>query len=207
MATRNGTPADAEDKWQEYAEGQREFDEALAVYRDRLLDLWAVASAFFRAESEGKNYKRRPALSITLPAEGNPTARLSVVPRWIRKGRRRGGQLDPSVIYADLLVERHCIAGQVYRWVEVGLTLEADAVNCGWRSMQWGIDALRRLAATVDAFLASPQESFAQSADHCCICRRALTDGQSRARGIGPKCLRRGNLLRQLVEKILARRV
>jgi hypothetical protein len=187
---------------QEMAERKRTINELLATHRDRLFDLWMVAAAFFRAESEGKTYKRRPALSITIPSEGHPPARLSVFPRWDRMAMRP----DTSCILAELLVERISIIGQTHRSTEVGLTLKVGSAWWHRISTRWGIESLRRLVATADAFLNNPQTSFAQSGDHCCMCRKALVDGQSRARGIGPECFRRANLLRELVEEVLAKR-
>jgi hypothetical protein len=59
--------------------------------------------------------------------------------------------------------------------------------------MRYGTDAvevLRRAVAVMDDFLADRRAVFARSHNNCCVCGRSLTDEQSRARGIGPECIK-----------------
>ncbi|WP_437194633.1 DUF6011 domain-containing protein [Planctomicrobium sp. SH527] len=55
-------------------------------------------------------------------------------------------------------------------------------------------DAAENLVELTKFFLLFPDQVFARSKDRCCCCGRPLTDEISRARGIGPECLRVVNL-------------
>jgi hypothetical protein len=47
-----------------------------------------------------------------------------------------------------------------------------------------------RVADTARAFLDDAGAVLARSHDHCCICGKVVTDERSKARGIGPECIR-----------------
>lgn len=167
-----------------------------------LRDFWTVAQAFFREESEGKEFTRRPTVSITLPAAGDPPARLVAVPEW----NRRTHTLVLSRVCLEFLVDRFSITGEPQRSAEVKIHLDEGLPHIRRLSIRWGAEGIQRLVETVAQFLHDPAGVFSQSADHCCICRKALTDGASRARGVGPDCLRKANFLRELVERSLERK-
>src|SRR5262249_23505433 len=73
-----------------------------AVHHAGRRRFWRVAAAFFRQESEGRVYERRPNLSVNIPAEGDPPAKLAALPRWCRRGR----QLDPERVELEFIVGR-----------------------------------------------------------------------------------------------------
>ena len=50
--------------------------------------------------------------------------------------------------------------------------------------------AVHEFVNTVKDFILFPWQIFGRSKDRCCCCRKLLTDGISRSRGIGPECLR-----------------
>lgn len=49
--------------------------------------------------------------------------------------------------------------------------------------------AVHEFVNTVKGFILFPWQIFERSKDHCCCCRKPLTDETSRSRGIGPECL------------------
>ena len=50
--------------------------------------------------------------------------------------------------------------------------------------------AVHEFVNTAKGFVLFPWQIFGRSKGHCCCCRKLLTDGTSRSRGIGPECLR-----------------
>jgi Family of unknown function (DUF6011) len=179
-----------------------EIEAGLACHAGDLARVHEVCSAFFAEESAGKTYQRRPNLSLRLAAEGEPPARLLIHPGWnpYRKA------LDTSRVQLELITEEaDARTGKPRRCVEIGVGLTA----AGARASQYqlsprGVEKARRLAGLVAAFVRDPAREFARSADRCCICGRALVDGVSRARGIGPECLRQATAFRRFVEQRLA---
>lgn len=54
--------------------------------------------------------------------------------------------------------------------------------------------ALHEFISTVNDFILFPWQVFGRSKDNCCCCGKRLTDDSSRAKGIGPECLRNAAL-------------
>jgi hypothetical protein len=178
------------------ADVRRDVQARLAPYPDELRRLHAVAAEFFLTRSEGKVYRRRPNLSLTLTLEGSPPAHVAVYPLW--DGRARC--LKPDHIRADVVVERVGYGGLSRPMPEIALELTEGLARC-MQFSRWSTEALQRLLPTAAAFLTDSPAVFARSAVHCCICYKALSNEVSRARGIGPECFKRATSLRRIIER------
>jgi hypothetical protein len=171
--------------------------QVLACHAGDLARLHEVCSAFFAEQSAGKTYQRRPNLGLRLAAGGEPPARLLIHPGW--DSRRKA--LDTSRVRLELITDKaDPRGGKPIPAVEIDVGLTA----AGARASQYnlsprGVESARRLAGLVAAFVRDPAREFARSSDRCCICGRALVDGVSRARGIGPECLRHETAFRRFV--------
>jgi hypothetical protein len=186
----------------EHKRVEEEIASILACYAGDFARLHEVASGFFAAESAGKTYERRPNLSLRLAVEGEPPARLLIHPGWVPYHK----ELDTSRVELELMHEETTPEGKTKRRLELSVYLKtASGAKAGrYYLSQRGVDSAHRLAESVAAFLRNPAQEFARSAEWCCICGRALTDGVSRARGIGPECLRQASGFRRLVERLQA---
>jgi hypothetical protein len=180
-------------------EAMRAVDARLAARPDELRRLHIVAAEFFLAQSEGKTYRRRPNMSLTLIPDGSPPAKVAVYPGWDRRARR----LMPDRVRVEVVVERVSVCGLPQPTTEIALQLMENSAR--WtRLSRWSPEALQRLLPTIAAFLADPPAVFARSADHCCICGKGLSDEVSRVRGIGPECFKGATRLRRIIEQKLA---
>jgi hypothetical protein len=177
-------------------ETERRMAAVLEEHRESFEQLFAVAVSFFAERVTGQTFTRRPSLTLTLPFPGEPPARVVLRPAWNATART----VNPERVGAEVLVER----------IEVGQTrLRSREVTLGWFfgeirlagwSVTWGAESMARAAAVAADFLVDPFATFSRSSDHCCICRRVLKDALSRARGIGPECLRYMDVFRRMVE-------
>jgi hypothetical protein len=70
------------------------------------------------------------------------------------------------------------------------LILEVFPHGVSWRRLgSSAVADLGALAEVLADFLCEPSTVLRRSSIYCALCGRHLTDGQSRARGIGPECL------------------
>src|SRR5262249_13384342 len=81
--------------------------ELLRAHGGLLRRLRQTAVDFFTQEADGKQYQRRPNLSITLPCDGDPPAKLVIRPAWSSKDR----SLNVATIQAELVVGRFAVSG------------------------------------------------------------------------------------------------
>jgi hypothetical protein len=173
-------------------------DEIPAEARLRLESFRRVLAAYFGRVTEGREYKRRPNVSILLHAPGEPPARLAALPSWDRRSKRfNAGEID-----LEMLVER---SHYMNPWHPVlCLTLAERGPRVTRESLSEEEDFRARMLRLVDSFLADPAAVITQRAAWCGFCGRALTDEQSRARGVGPECLRRRGTLFDVWGDVLA---
>jgi hypothetical protein len=172
-----------------------QFEELWSPHRDAVTRVLAEASAFFDDQSRGKEFNRRPNLSLRLSATGDLAAKLVLCPGWTPRYKT----VTPAIIDVEFLVCR----GRKSR-AELRLQSSEHGITpCRW-SLLHSRDALLRLAAVCHDFLEAPAVVFARSASHCCICGRPLTDGLSKARGIGPECMDRCGWVRRQFETAAA---
>jgi hypothetical protein len=154
------------------------------------------AARLFSRMAEGRPpTPRRPNVSLRLIASGEPAAKLTVLPRW-RRGRRfppTAGSLDCERMAVEMLTERavRVEEGDAKNWSRsVGFELSPGESRVVRLCRETVFDDLGRAVGVMDDFLHDRRAVFARSHDHCCVCGRHLTDEQSRARGIGPECVR-----------------
>jgi hypothetical protein len=182
--------------WQEVL---REFEALFGPHRADFGRLFEEASAYFAEAMRGKVYARRPNVSLRLPALGEPAARLIVYPCGLVTGKGGGGkEWTPCLgaARAEFLVCRRDKPKS-----EVGLVWSLGVVKLGGYYPRYGPENIGRMAQVCRDFLTAPAVVFARSATACCVCGKTLTDGVSRARGIGPECLGRCSWLRPRVER------
>lgn len=183
---------------EEWERRDQQLDALLSPRQSTLVDLAAAACHFFEDCAAGRTYSRRPSLGFRLHADGSPFAWVSLYPAWDSRLRT----LKPTTVHIDFLVQR---SPQCSPCDELCMTVEGERIQRSKCSVLYAEESLLRLLDTAHAFLVDPAAVFARSADHCCVCRKALTDGQSRARGIGPECLDRARIiLRWLEKKVIA---
>jgi Family of unknown function (DUF6011) len=169
---------------------------ATRLLPDLLSDFRCKLSAFFAVEAGDKALARLPRLGLTLVVPGEPEAILEIRPDWCRWFKK----LDTETLAVDLLVNRtvreDLFQRALHRPAELEITLTPDGARINRRSLIHGDEGQERIAEVVDDFLADPMASLSRSNDHCCLCRRKLTDGTSVLRGYGPECSKKiGTLL------------
>jgi hypothetical protein len=147
---------------------------------------------------------RRPNISLRLIADGQPTAKLLVLPKWSKaKGLLHCADLRLEFL-TETLVETP--DGDAQKWSKrlAFDILPKDTMKFSrddtpqlepnvFELRRYSTDAvevLRRAVAVMEDFLADRRAVFARSHDSCCVCGRTLTDEQSRSRGIGPECIK-----------------
>jgi hypothetical protein len=160
----------------------------LGRFRDTLAGL-------FTGMAEGRTFGRRPNVSLRLIADGEPPAKVIALPGW-NPGVKA---LNCRHLVCELLVERDVQTSQgpgKQRQRRAKLWLAADG-RVGAGSLYWATAAADygRVLATLRSFLDDRRAVLARSHDHCCVCGRRLTDGLSRARGIGPECVKFSGML------------
>jgi hypothetical protein len=170
-------------------------DEILSENTPMLVALRRAASGYFRARTAGKTYKRDPAIKITIsvPAEvGEPEAKLVIHPGIYSQGGRDNRRVTVRADWIGLVLI-HLIpdrdSGRFKQVERIGVGLFSDGtVRLGRRYLRTSDVDAERLCSTAGRFLENPAAAVAASGTHCAFCGRALTDPQSRARGIGPEC-------------------
>jgi hypothetical protein len=135
----------------------------------------------------GTPFKRKPNISLRLIADGDPPAKLIVLPYWSAHGK----YVHHHFLRWELLVEEDVKTpqGPAKRWQRRGNAILAESVPKMATIYATAEDDARRVVATVRSFIEDARAVLARSCDNCCICGRALTDELSRSRGIGPECL------------------
>jgi uncharacterized protein (TIGR02996 family) len=176
--------------------------EVLEAFRVSLTALFAPLEVAARRRAAGP-LRRRPPISLRLIAEGEPPAKLVVLPHATVYGRRgqRAVRLDCARMDCDLVDTDS--AGKSHVRLRVGLS--PCAAHISWERLVGAADDARRVVETVRDFITDRRAVLARCHDHCCVCGRGLTDELSRGRGIGPECvqhchhfLERGQLVREM---------
>jgi len=130
---------------------------------------------------------RRPNISLRLIADGDPLAKLIVLPYWLDYRK----EVDCERLYCELVVEGTVTTkvGEAKKWTRQ-VTCSADPGTMTSGQIRPSVaEDLRRVIETMDSFLLDKKAVLARSHDHCCACGRCLTDELSRSRGIGPECI------------------
>src|SRR5262249_30665808 len=138
--------------------------------------------------------KRRPPLALRVCALGEPAARVILGPHWLNNHGVL--ELVRGKMHVELIVLTLKYSGKLVPVKRLGFLLgngEPQVRRCYPKTVT---EDLARLFETVAAFVSDPIAAFRRSTDHCAICGRCLSDGNSRARGIGPCCLENTSFFR-----------
>jgi uncharacterized protein (TIGR02996 family) len=160
----------------------------LESFRVSLTTLFAPLEVAARRRAAGP-FRRRPPISLRLIVEGEPPAKLVVLPHATVSGRR--GQRTVRLDCARMDCELVDTGSALKSYVRLGVSLSPCAAHLGRRYWQTATQDVQRVVETVRDFVTDRRKVLARSQDHCCICGRGLTDELSRGRGIGPECVQR----------------
>jgi hypothetical protein len=141
---------------------------------------------FLEIRGERESFARKPNISLRLLMEGDPPAKLVVLPAWntYTKG------LNCSSVHCEMMTEQD-EGGGVRRWQQrVAIRLDGGPPRLVSCHIKTAPEDAGRVLATIGAYLDDRRAVLARSCNNCCICGRLLTDEQSRGRGIGPECIR-----------------
>jgi hypothetical protein len=128
----------------------------------------------------------------------NPPARLIVRPGWDDRDKAIGF----SEIECSLSVAHDTGRGEPKDRVELVLTLDADRpAHLSRFHDRHAVADLDRSLEAAFTFLHDPAELFRRVRSHCGICGRKLTDETSRARGVGPECIRKPRFCVAILQK------
>ena len=138
---------------------------------------------------------RRPLVAFRLEWE----FRYVLRPQW----RRRSREVDPAIIEVEAFGGTNGMFSSV-----ISLILAPEETRWHRWSYTDGNDAMKVFADLIGHFVRYPQDVFRRSATNCCCCGKRLTDHGSKARGIGPDCMKwfqpwleRRNAKAELVEQ------
>ena len=170
---------------------RKQADNYLSKYATVVEQFGALVTPLFEQmwERTTKPIQRRPNISLRLIAEGEPKAKLITLPLLrVYYGQKT---LDCGVLFGELMVEwTQTIGGvEAKKWTkQLTYSLHDEpAVSLIRPSV---LDDLRRVVETMRQFVADPRVVLARCHDNFAICGRSLVDEVSRARGIGPECIR-----------------
>lgn len=172
-----------------------EHDQTADAFRDAIQPLFTSMW-----EKTKRPVARRPNISLRLVANGLPLAKLVVLPVWSPSTKT----IRPERLRMELMVERQVTAkGQpAKKWTRqvtasINDIFEAGAIRPSV------LEDLSRVVATMKDFNRNKQTVLARSHDWCCCCGRTLTDEVSRARGIGPECIKLIDMVLWLTDQSL----
>ena len=175
-----------------------------APARPELEKLHDMAASYFRCKCPDETaLERRPPVALGLRGPGHV---FTAKPGFRKPRKRLGvdgsvaiveyGRLDTESVYIDCVgvIEMPPQDGRPVLRHQKACNLRLDAAGQLSQSGTWyyryAPAAVREFLRVAETFTTSPWQVFARSVDNCCCCGRALTDGTSRSRGVGPECLR-----------------
>ncbi|AMV40202.1 DUF6011 domain-containing protein [Planctomyces sp. SH-PL62] len=146
---------------------------------------------YFEGALEGKGpFRRRPNTSLRLICDTPVPTKLVAYPC----GTVRHGEFVPQVekLHCELLQERTKVvdgiqARKFTRRLTFTLKPECDSLGTIYPS---AIEDARTALGVMADFISDARAVFARSHDYCCCCGKGLRDESSRARGVGPECVR-----------------
>jgi hypothetical protein len=159
----------------------------LEQFRGQVAALFAAMHQ--RVASDGRPLSRKPNVSLRLIANGEPVAKLIVLPHWSSWHKC----LDRDTITTELIEERVVDTPQGHGKVRRRAFTAQAAGWPGWRACRYysstALADLARVVDTITAFVTDTRAVLARNHDYCALCGRHLTDELSRSRGIGPECI------------------
>ena len=175
-----------------------------------------AALAYFQKRAADKQPKRKPTWALRLHHQCGQTVILK--PQWNRKQvgtDKVEFELWEPLTVNDQLVPTRQLAGVIN---EEGLRLTQHKLrglenkspknvtreefeHIRAKSKEQAMEQAESVKDALAEFARDPGAVMARSSDHCCICGKALTDERSKARGIGPECMKFFNFLAELVTR------
>lgn len=158
--------------------------------------LFVMLNGLAAARLEGKQHdKRRPPLALRVRNEGGDVLVLKPLLVSSPTGWKLTGSIDAELSVPVRVNELPAPAR------ELRVALKEDGTI---RPLRWWKDrertrvAFETLLVMLGTLTADPEDLLRHST-HCCVCGRALTDAESRARGVGPECSKLFDFLHQFV--------
>jgi hypothetical protein len=140
--------------------------------------------------------RRRPNVSLRLIADGQPLAKLLVLPSWDSRDKTMDCErLDVELMVEDAARINDTEAKQWRKQIDLRINppYHSHPLYRGPRlTRYWPKSAeadVRRVVDTIRSFVENPRGVLARARDNCCICGKPLIDELSRSRGIGPVCI------------------
>jgi hypothetical protein len=173
----------------EWAARTREVEEHLQRHTRLLEAVRMQITPLWETLAQGKTLARKPSYSLRLFGVEARTL-VGISPLYIRRTQ--------TVVSSNHRVE---VLGEIERYLSLEdprpfyqlqrrLILEVFPHGVSWKLLgQSAVADLEALVEILADFLGDPGTVLRRSSTYCAICGRHLTDGQSRARGIGPECL------------------
>jgi hypothetical protein len=201
VLTRKERKTKARQEWDELrdAANERIYDAKMAwkSFRFQVTELF---EALHDRTKEPMN--RRPPIGLRLIAEGEPKAKVVIVPSIRRDRTGLFLRCDSHLI--ELLHETTVDSpkGPAKHFQRrLSILNERGWTNICGSIYRTVVSDTERLSATVEDFLSDRRRVLAREHDNCCICGRGLTDPLSRSRGIGPECITRCDCLFCLTDR------
>jgi len=178
--------------WQAIKDYLSSFAEPLQAFREALTPLFtAMADQKLPAS---RQFVRRPQISLRLIANGEPLGKLIALP--CSRNVYGTKYLACDCVHCELMIERQVttasdkVGKNLQRWLAITIRPDSVHLSRASRSVAVAFGHVDRVVATMTDFVQDHCAVLARCRDECCICGRRLTDELSRARGIGPECLK-----------------
>jgi hypothetical protein len=145
----------------------------------------------FECALDGKGpFRRRPNASLRLVCDTPVPTKLVACPC----GTARHGEFVPQTdkVYCELLQERTRVTGgkEARKFTRLlTIKVKPDGASLG-TIYSSAVEHAKIALGVITDLITDARSVFARSHDHCCCCGNGLRDELSRARGIGPECVR-----------------
>lgn len=155
-----------------------------ACYGGQLVAFGAMArDMFVKQVKEKAPFTRKPSIALRLHGS-DPAYRLCVSPYFNHYSK----QVVPHRLNLELIHE--VPVGELFKATK---RLTIELIDGQPSSRRWFrdscIDDAQRVTEIVNAFVRDPADVLRNCLGRCAICGRKLSDGTSRARGVGPECV------------------
>jgi hypothetical protein len=156
----------------------------LEAVRGQVQPLWQTLAA-------GKTFTRKPGFGLRLFAADGQTL-VGIAPSYDRQTKTMDcGRLLVEVI-TD--VERYLSLTSPTPFYQLArrlrLTIQDGKPPRWTQASMTAVAEMAVLVSILEQFVTDPPTVLRRSTSYCALCGRRLTDGQSRARGFGPECVR-----------------
>ena len=146
-------------------------------------EFFELARQLFEARAQSYTGTRKPPINLRLLShDGN--YRVCISPSWDSRFYQIGSKIRIEVMRQELLDT----GLYHFRKAMTVMVSESTLKLCSVYSKHL-VNATDAMASVFTEFIKDPESVLARDSNHCACCGRALTDGTSRARGVGPECV------------------